>query len=138
MSHLGKSKIIFKSALVGDMLIPRRVLPTWYCQNRPCLFSARGCSDEKHETVKLWRFPSRKVKGEAQTMGTGGCFLVEHDIVKVTKSSNHHDIKTTVSRNIDAWGCCQNPGSQRVNNLFIFDEGKPNSTFMDSNWFSCV
>ena len=45
-----------------------------YCQNRPCLLS--GCSDEKskHETVKLWRFPSRKVKGEARTSGLEDVF----------------------------------------------------------------
>ena len=48
ISHLGKTKIIFKSAFVGDMLVPRRIY------RLPCnLFVYKGCKGQKIITAAL-------------------------------------------------------------------------------------
>ena len=54
ISHLGKGKIIFKSALVGDMLLPRRVTHLLH------LFTSPMPKDPQQRRLQLlnrWSFP---------------------------------------------------------------------------------
>ncbi len=48
MSHLGKRKIIFKSALIGDMLVPRRVYIYIPASSKGCCFNPKGCCLYRH------------------------------------------------------------------------------------------